>query len=259
MQPLPLQRYIGYSALIHLTLLLAALVIGPRVWLPKAHEPIDVVMIELPRGTSEDVGLGINETKTLPETPLAKETPPPLPPVPTKPPLPEPAPAMTHPRVQSKPPARPEVVPVDRKMDAALKKIDEQLRTRDKPPAMAQVKNPSEGSLYGTSDKPLAEIPAEAELMRYRAMVRAKILREWIPPVGTRDLPPNLRPRAMISVRINASGYITATNWMKQSDNAAFNASAMRAVQRATPLPAPPDLIRELALGKGFTVDFVVR
>ena len=37
------------------------------------------------------------------------------------------------------------------------------------------------------------------------------------------------------------------------------DASAMRAVQRANPLPPPPATVKEMALTKGFTIDFVVR
>lgn len=256
----PFKRYCAFSACIHLILLLLGVVMAPQMHLATVPAPISVVMVELPKGPSEDIGLGIPETTPQPEAPPIPETTPP----PTKPPEPvakpmiEPKPVITPPQKPVvKTPPKPELSPVERKMRDALGKIDQQLHTRNAPANSTQPASP--GFKYGTSDKPLKEIPPEAELMRYRATVRARILREWIAPAGIRDLPPGNRPSVRISVHIGPSGHITSSGFAKKSSNAAFDASAMRAVQRANPLPTPPPSVRDMATAQGFTIDFVVR
>lgn len=239
--PNPLKRYCAFSAVVHLFLLFLGLVMAPQLRVPGIPEPLSVVMVELPKGPSEEIGLGIPEP-----------TPPAPPPVATKP--------MTEPKPIPKPPvakapATPEPSAEDRKMRQALDKIGEQLHQRKS----ADTQPASPGFKHGTSDTPLKEIPPEAALMRYRATVRARILREWIAPAGIRDLPPGNRPSVRISVRIGPSGSITNAGFAKKSSNAAFDASAMRAVQRANPLPTPPPSVRDMAIAQGFTIDFVVR
>ncbi|MBI4367032.1 MAG: cell envelope integrity protein TolA [Deltaproteobacteria bacterium] len=257
-----LQRYLFLSALGHGALFLSLLILLPRLQLPRVADPLSVVMIELPKGTSETIGLGIPDTPKAPEIPIAPEPVKP-PPTPTAPPMKEPAIVKTPtPAPIPKPvPPRPALTPAEEKMRRALAQMDADLKKRNQavPAPPAQNAAPSEGWKEGTGTTPIKTIPPGAELMRYQAAVRARILREWIMPPGIKELPPNMRPSAKIMVRISASGHITSTGWAKASGNASFDASVMRAAQRANPLPIPPESVRSEAVQKGFTVTFVVR
>lgn len=248
--PPPLKRFVTLSALTHLVLVLFCFVVSPLAHLSREQAPIMIEpVIELPRGMSEEIGLGLRESKTLPEAPLPKEIPEePTPPPATATPMPVPTP----PKPEAKPPPKPkpELSPAEKKIADALAKIDADLKKRSKPPEMAQVKNPSEGSKYGTSDKPLTKIPPEAERMRYIAAVKSKIQREWNPPPGARG------EAVLIIVRISASGHVTSAAVARRSSSPALDASITRAAYRASPLPIPPASVKEEALTKGFTIGF---
>lgn len=248
-QRLSLNRYLFTSVATHGLLLLLLLVIVPRIDLP-IQEPISVVMIELPIGKSEEVGLGIPETRALPTVPIAETVTPPATPPPTgEPPMPEPPVVRKEVKVpQPKPPT--ELSPADRKIRDALKRVNDQLHTRKTLPEVAQTTNPSEGYKYGTTNKPLPALPPDVERSRYISQVKARIQREWIHP------PAQGSPDLRLSVRIDPSGRITTANLTSHSGDGLLDASLMRAVHRASPLPAPPESVRQEALTKGFVLGF---
>lgn len=273
-----LRPYLYVSGALHIVTFLALLIWGAAHRLPEPTPPMDVVMVEVPKGPSPDIGKGTEETLDQteveePPTPQV-EAPPPLP---TPPPLPQgklsdlmekaktrdaPIPPaktkMAEPTKQKpvvKPPvpvARPSVPaapPKQKSLLSQLDKLEGNLKKRAQGAA-------SPGWKEGTGKAPVQNIPVNAVLMRYRAQVRAGIHRQWAAPGQLKDLPSAKRPRAIIFVRINASGHIVSKGWVKRSGNAFLDESAMRAVGRASPLPAPPPEIKQLVLQQGFNIDF---
>jgi TonB family protein len=87
-------------------------------------------------------------------------------------------------------------------------------------------------------------------------MVRSKIIKNWVRTHAGSD---TQRLSARIRVQINASGAVISKSFAKSSGDAAFDNSAMRAVEQASPLPPPPPEIMAEALREGFVVDFRAR
>ncbi len=74
-------------------------------------------------------------------------------------------------------------------------------------------------------------------LMAYQDRVRAKIIETWILPLSeeqTRDL------QATAQFQVTRNGNVEALELVKPSGNALFDASLLRAIRRASPLPALP-------------------
>ncbi|MBI4125879.1 MAG: TonB C-terminal domain-containing protein, partial [Deltaproteobacteria bacterium] len=87
------------------------------------------------------------------------------------------------------------------------------------------------------------------------AMVRAKIMGEWIiPPSFLEEGAPPLNAR--LEVRVDYDGEIASALWVARSGNAGFDASCTRAVQRASPLPKPPDRLALEVYNEGFLIEF---
>jgi TonB family protein len=74
-------------------------------------------------------------------------------------------------------------------------------------------------------------------LMAYQDQVRAKIVETWILPLSaeqTRDL------QATAQFQVTRNGDVVQLELVKPSGNTLFDASLLRAIQRASPLPALP-------------------
>lgn len=75
-------------------------------------------------------------------------------------------------------------------------------------------------------------------LMAYQDRVRAKIIEAWILPLSaeqSRDL------HATAQFQVTRNGNVTQLELVKPSGNPLFDASLLRAIHRASPLPALPD------------------
>ena len=117
------------------------------------------------------------------------------------------------------------------------------------------MKDSGEGYKYGTSNKPLRVPPSDPEYLKYQAMIRARIMREWIIPTAfTEEGGKPLNSR--IAVLINDEGEVTSAHWEGRSGNASFDQSALRAVKKASPFPRPPDRLAWEAYNEGFLVEF---
>lgn len=264
------------SALVHAAVLVAMMVI-PDIGLPFFEKPvrIDVMWVELPRGSSDDIGLGLKEAQGLPKSTIEEQK---------KIFQPEPAqqslkPELTAPpeaKVAEKPPPKqearpqidtskmiketpgakpaPKVSKTDRQIKSALAMIDKQLSGRQIVPESSQVGKNNDGYKYGTSDKPLRVMPSDPEYIKYQAMVRAKIIRAWIVPTVYSS--EGGRYSARLEVSINNDGEVISTRMSKPSGNASFDQSAVRAVRNASPLPKPPDRLAWEAYNEGFLVEF---
>ncbi|PIR25819.1 MAG: hypothetical protein COX62_02395 [Deltaproteobacteria bacterium CG_4_10_14_0_2_um_filter_43_8] len=260
-EALLLKQALKKSAYFHLALLLISFLYS-AFFQSKSLES-KAIWVELPRGLSEDIGTGVKEAKTLPRTtpqdklrgeekdgalPLAKK-----PDTETK--L---ADKMSTPKKKPEKKQAPQkkLSAADQKMQAALARINKQLGERSKAPETAQVKESGEGFKYGTSDTPLKVSPDDPEYLKYQAMVRAKIIEQWIVPPRYTEESIAASARARLVVNIDHSGAITNTAWELRSDDSAFDASALRAVQRSSPLPVPPERLQWEAYHEGFLVEF---
>jgi len=141
-------------------------------------------------------------------------------------------------------------------MNDALTKIDRKLKNRVIQPEAAQLAASGEGYKYGTSDQPLRVPIDDPEYVKYQAMIRYKIINEWIVPGRYSELPEQTRPKARIIVLINEEGDVVSTQWEKKSGDASFDASCVRAVQRASPLEKPTERLKDEAYSEGFLVEF---
>jgi colicin import membrane protein len=141
----------------------------------------------------------------------------------------------------------------DRGIQNALAKIDKQLRERSATPEAAQISGEGRGFKYGTGTEPLKVMPSDPEYLKYQAMVRWKIMREWVVP---QSLTSEGNYNARIEVTINLDGDVVSVRWQSQSGNPAFDQSALRAVKRASPFPKPPDRLAWEAYNEGFLIEF---
>lgn len=278
------KRYFLYSISFHVAVLLLLLVFGRKFEID-APPPTQIVMIRLVRGTGDlqaPVTSALTEGGAAPKPqtavvkpptpPATIEKPPPVPTVkvpektapekkpeksvnlnPSKPKTPEKsapvqAPAKPAPKIPSV---------EEQKISQALSQVQQELQERE-----TQVQSGSGATGSGTGPGPSFGSPAgevsaqDGELVQYRSQVRSKIIREWVrTAVGGNGE----TMRARILVRINASGAVISRSFAKTSGDPAFDNSALRAVERASPLPPPPPSAQYEALNEGFVVDFSSR
>lgn len=272
------------SAILH-ALLLAAISFSPDISLPFLKEKpmkIDMVWVELPKGSSDEIGLGIKAAEGLPQSTIEEQKqafqPEPVEQQTLKPELRVPPPTPPEAKTaEVKPQLRPEIsvsarmirqvpgakaVPrksaTDRKIQDALAKIDKSLAGRQVVPESGQVSKNMDGYKYGTSDKPLRVSPSDPEYLKYQALVRAKIIRSWVVPT-TINAATGTRFSAQIEVVINMDGEVVSTRWSKGSGSSSFDQSALRAVRNASPFPRPPERMAWEAYNEGFLVEFDAR
>ncbi len=251
-------------------LFFASFAAAPKLRTPLYERPMRVTWVELPKGTSDEIGLGIKKSKGLPKTTLAEQKQLYEPEAPKQTPLeakkkklakaeekkkPEPRPKMSiPPKAKVRRAGTPRRKPKNKKIRDALAKIDKQLAERSAVPEAAQVKVNTEGYKYGTGNKPLKVLPSNPEYLKYQAQVRWKIMRQWIVPVKFTE--EGSRLSARLEVMINMDGDVVSIRWASSSGNASFDQSAMRAVKKASPFPKPPDKMAWEAYNEGFLVDF---
>lgn len=251
------KKPILYSAVVH-AIVLITITIVPGIKLPMREKPTRVVWVELPKGTSDEIGLGIKESKGLPKTTIEEQ----------KALAPEMKTKSKAKKATRKPemrlPTKPQKKVVrrrrrsstDRKIANALAMIDKDLaKEKSAPPEAAQLGQNSEGYKYGTGTEPLRVMPTNAEYLKYQATVRARIIQQWVLPLKYIEEAHPHRSCAM-EVSINMDGEVISTRWSKTSGDATFDASAIRAVRRASPFPKPPDPLAWEAYNEGFLIEF---
>ena len=250
-------RSVFISTIIHIVVIIFVLVF-PSNFSIRPTPPIDLVWIELPKGSGEDI-YGLKDVKRLPETTIQQQEQE----IKALKPIKEEKQAMPEPKLDktvSVTSAKPKKKTAKRSggINSALAKIDNRLKKREIPEA-AQVDSTGEGYKYGTSDKPLRVARDDADLLKYRALVRARIMRQWVLPGALTQLTPDKRPTVRIIVNINKSGNVMSKSFAKRSNMESLNASAMRAIDRASPFPIPPERIKWEAFNEGFLVEFNAR
>lgn len=273
-----LRKPIIYSALFHLMVIIS-FAVAPGIYFPFIDKSmqIDVMWVELPKGTGEDISTVLKESEGLPKSTIEEqkqafqpEPAPeqkPLPPEIKAPPpakiekaKPEPRPTVDTARMKitdKNAKTAPKTAPkkVDRKIQNALAMIDKQLKGRQVVPEAAQIGQTGEGYKYGTGDKPVRLSRSDPEFLKYQAMVRSKIMRAWIAPANYLS-DDGRKLSAQLVVFINMDGEVLSSRWQKASGNATFDESAKRAVRNASPFPKPLDRLAWEAINEGFLVEF---
>ncbi len=149
-----------------------------------------------------------------------------------------------------------------KKQDPDLEKAMEEIRKRaaasgaSKPaPAKAQPEKgatASKSASAAASPSPTGGAPGGAEMdaqMRaYYAAIWSRIKGRWALPQG---ILPGEVLETVIDVTILRSGAVTEVNFEKRSGNRYFDDSAMKAIQRASPLPPLPAWISDSSIGVG--------
>ncbi|MBI4211810.1 MAG: cell envelope integrity protein TolA [Deltaproteobacteria bacterium] len=225
---------------------------------------VDITWVELPKGASEEIGTGIKKVEDLPKSTIEEQKRPPEP-EPQKETLKSPPskeilapkkeemkPAKLSPKAKKEKP----LTPQEKKMRDALAGIDKQLKQRSAPPEAAQIEKGGEGYKHGTGTEALRVPPSDPEYLKYQADVRMKIINEWIIPPLYADEKMEVHFNTKIAVMMDDEGNVTATRWEGRSGNAAFDASALRAIQRASPLPKPPARLAWESFNEGFLIEF---
>lgn len=237
-----LSRPIFWSTIAHFAFIVF-ISVAPIIRWPFAERPMQFVWVELPRGTGEEITTGMKESEGLPKSTIQeqKEWFTKLKEKPKEPAMPGPA-KETKKQEDTK------------KMKEALAKVERTLKQRTVVPEAAQIKDKGEGYKYGTGTEPLMVPVDDPEYIKYQAMVRAKIMQEWIIPLKWVETPD--RPKARVIVMIDEAGEIVSTKWDKQSGDASFDASCLRAVQRSSPFDEPPERLKWEVYNEGFLVEF---
>ena len=235
-----LSRPIFYSAVAHI-LLVVSLSILPSLKLSFGQKPMQMVWVELPRGMSEDIGTGLKEAEGLPKSTIQEQKE-----LLKQKEVHENPEQMKEPVKQTKkqPPPEKKLSKEEKKIKDALSKIDKQLKKRVIQPEASQLGASGEGYKYGTSDQPLSVPIDDPEYVKYQAMIRAKIIQEWIVQMKYGELSETVRPKARLIVMINEDGEVVSTQWDHHSGDTSFDASCVRAIQRASPFDIPTEKLR---------------
>ena len=170
-----------------------------------------------------------------PPPPVAKKV---LPKQPAPLPKPKPAeakpkPAEPKPKVEPKPepkPKEPEPAPEQELDDVLAQLRNEAGETAPKPVEQAPAL-PAGGPAGGPG------IVVDAETARWMREVKIHVTRAWILPAG-------FRSEALVTiveVDLSPTGEVLGTSTRQSSGNPWYDESVERAIQKATPVPAPPE------------------
>lgn len=273
---LSFNKYFYWSCSVH-GLAFLAILLSPLLPTSKRYfsqEPI--VWVNIPKGTAEQWGSPIKKSTALPQTTIqeqkkALESPPvgvPNPPQMTyTPPMVKEVPRLPTPEKiepQKKiPPVKevPKTVTPPRRtghpmsrIDQALARIQKEVATKKAEPEAGQVPDaPAGGFSVGNTTGQYVP-PNDPEYVLYQMKIRQRIMNQWIVPLKFTEEAMGLVCR--IVVHINDQGDVVQKEWERRSGNDAYDLSAMRAIERASPLDIPPDRLKFEVLNEGFAVEF---
>jgi colicin import membrane protein len=228
------RRFVGISAAVHAGLALL-------FWIgPIRHSTPNLPVVE--RVELVEALASAPAARPAPARPApAKPKPPPPPPpqakkvLPKEPaPLPKPKPAEAKP--EPKPEAKPE--PKAKEPEPAAEQDYEdvlaQLRNEAGEPKPSPVEAPAAATGGGPIGGPGIVDP---ELARWHREVRIVVTRAWIVPAGFRSE----SLIAQVEVDLAPTGEVLGTRIKQGSGNPWFDESVERAIEKASPLPAPPE------------------
>lgn len=171
--------------------------------------------------------------KPKPKPPVTKKVVLPEKPKPVEPPKPKPEPEKAKPEPKKPEPKKPEPKP-EPKPEAGYEDVLAQLRADHGPTAVAPKAQVSPLEAAGTGTVGVRLSPEEAA---WRSRVRIHLKQSWVLAPGFR-----LQPlAAQVRVRLDARGHVIGEPRIERgSGNPWYDDSTIRAVQKASPLPAPP-------------------
>jgi len=221
------RRFVGVSAVFHVLFALAFW-IGPiRRSGPALPAVVRVNLVE-----------ALDSAPAARPAPTALPKPPPPPPpvakkvLPKQPaPLPKPKPAVAKPKPkEAKPEPKPKEPAPEQELDDVLAQLrKESGETAPKP--LEQVAAPMGGPAGGPG------IVVDAETARWMREVKIHVTRAWI-------LAPGFRTEALVTiveVELSPTGDVLGTETRQSSGNPWYDESVERAIQKASPVPAPPE------------------
>lgn len=234
------------STVLHIVIILAV-ILSPSMRMRSAYRPLTVTWVELPRGSGEQLTPEVKKIDRLPRTTIQDLKEPPKKPEDI---MPEPK------KIAEK--KKPEPIKPKKQLSAiekALAKLDQ--KTKERPPTAeaAQVEETKGGFEGAKGDKPVNVSPRDLEYIKYQTMIRSRISSAWFNTIrSTPEAETNYT--ASLEVLINEEGEVTSIRWMQPSNNPSFDASCVRAIRKASPLPKPPERLAWEAYNEGFLVEF---
>ncbi len=258
------KKYLLYSLSFHAVLLLLFFLFANPITV-QPQVALKVTMIRLTQTPPSTPPAPVPAEPIKKETPpveVKKETAPPS--VPEKKTVPaKPAPLKSQkekiiPIGPEKTAAKKAPSPDEQKIAEALSEVKSEIQEREVQEKTASLSSGTSGTSGGPAyGSPHGEISAQDPgIAQYRGQVRSKIIRQWIRTSSSAE---DKVLRARVMVRINASGAVISKSLTKSSGDGAFDNSALRAVERASPFPPPPEGVKGEALSEGFIVDFSSR
>lgn len=250
----PLQRYLYWSLGLHVGLALV-LVITPSFFGKKHRFSQEkVVWVNVPYGTSDTLGSPLKKSEGLPKTTIQEQkdamqaarsgqkkssmtyTPPKTA---------EKKEAPSVPKREGQPRSR---------IDDALARMQKKVAMKEAPPEAAQVPDTQPGGFTFGSRTGTYVSPDDPEYVLYQAKIRKRIMDQWILPMKYAEGGMGLICR--IVVHMNERGEVVETEWERKSGNPSFDLSALRAVEKASPLDIPPERLKYEVYNEGFIVEF---
>ena len=240
------RKYLYWSLGLHLACFFFFLISPTLPFFKASHFRKDkIVWVSLPQGVTNELGSPMKKAEDLPKTTIQEQKK-----AIESPPAGENKPSMTYepPKSAEKKPGEPKS-PIEEALahikNTAVKKVE---------PEAAQVPNAKPGGFtFGTATGTYVS-PTDPEYVMYQAKIRQRIMTEWILPLKYTDA--NLGLVCKIVVHVNDRGELVQTEWEQRSDNPSFDASALRAIEKAAPLDVPPERLKWEVYNEGFTVEF---
>jgi colicin import membrane protein len=220
------RRLLAYSAVAHLALILV-FSFSPRPGGTALPAVVRVDLVAAAPGTAKSAPAKPAPPKPAPK-PEPKKTV--LPKEPTRPLKTEPA-AKPKPVAKAEPAPKPRVAAEPEvEYDDLLAKLREEAGESAEPTAVA-------GAEVGQPGGGGRGIPVSPEVMAWMRSAKIHVTRAWV-------LSPGFRTQALateIRVRLSASGEVLGTRVTRRSGNPWYDESVERAIQKASPLPPPPE------------------
>jgi colicin import membrane protein len=256
---LSFRKYLYWSLGLHFGTL-ALLIASPYLpFKPYRIREDKIVWVSLPKGTTDQWGSPMKKSEGLPKTTIEEQKK-----ALESPPAGEKKPAMTYtppPQEQKKVVEKPKTPPPPKRpghpksrIDEALARIQKEVATKKAEPEAAQIPETQPGGFTFGSAAGQYVSPDDPEYVLYQAKIRHRIMQEWILPMKYAEI--DLGLICKIIVHINDRGEVTRTEWSQKSGNPSFDMSAMRAIEKASPLDIPPDRLKWEVFNEGFIVEF---
>ena len=254
---LSFRKYLYWSLGLHFGILVLLIASPYLPFKPYRIRPDKIVWVSLPKGTTDQWGSPLKKTEGLPKTTIEEQKK-----AMESPPSGEKKPAMTYtpPPFEKKVTEKPKESPPKRpghpmsRIDQALARIQKEAAVKKAPPEAAQIPETQPGGFTFGSATGQYVSPDDPEYVLYQAKIRHRIMTEWILPMKFAEQ--DLGLICKIIVHINDRGEVTKTEWAQRSGNPSFDMSAMRSVEKASPLDMPPDRLKWEVFNEGFIVEF---